>query len=230
MPAREAPLGATRAVDGWSPILAVVAIVGAMAFPAGPGPLGAGRALIVDAVLIAAVLLAPAVLVPLGRAAGAPFARVLRLEERLARAAIVRDRSRSGLTVGALVVGLTMVVALGAVAANARLVATAWIHDVVPGDEVLTAIAPVPLDDFSPEPDLEAVDGVASVSADRDLRSRVPRAAGACGGDVGRRSRGRWPADVPRRRARRRPSPALDAGGAVDPAARRGGPPGRRPR
>ena len=64
--------------------------------PAGPGPLGAGRALIVDAVLIAAVLLAPAVLVPLGRAAGAPFARVLRLEERLARAAIVRDRSRSG--------------------------------------------------------------------------------------------------------------------------------------
>ena len=210
-------------------ILAVVAIVGAMAFPAGPGPLGAGRALIVDAVLIAAVLLAPAVLVPLGRAAGAPFARVLRLEERLARAAIVRDRSRSGLTVGALVVGLTMVVALGAVAANARLVATAWIHDVVPGDEVLTAIAPVPLDDFSPEPDLEAVDGVASVSPiatfDLAFRGQRVRAAAMSGADLAADGRLTFLAGE-----RAAALAALDAGGAVDPAARRRGPPARRPR
>ena len=195
-------------------ILAVVAIVGAMAFPAGPGPLGAGRALIVDAVLIAAVLLAPAVLVPLGRAAGAPFARVLRLEERLARAAIVRDRSRSGLTVGALVVGLTMVVALGAVAANARLVATAWIHDVVPGDEVLTAIAPVPLDDFSPEPDLEAVDGVASVSPiatfDLAFRGQRVRAAAMSGADLAADGRLTFLAGE-----RAAALAALDAGGAV---------------
>jgi putative ABC transport system permease protein len=184
-----------------------------MAFPAGP-PLGAARALLVDGVLIAAVLLVPAVLVPLGRAAGAPFARILRLEERLARAAIVRDRSRSGLTVGALVVGLTMVVALGAVASNARLVATAWIRDVVPGDEVLTAIAPVPLDDFSPEPDLEAVDGVASVSPiatfDLAFRGQRVRAAAMSGADLA--SAGRLTFLAGDRTAA---LSALDAGGAV---------------
>ena len=48
-----------------------------------------------------------------GASSGLPFAAVLRLEERLARAAISRDRGRTTLTVGALVVGLAMVVGLG---------------------------------------------------------------------------------------------------------------------
>ena len=79
--------------------------------------------------------------------AGLPFRLGLRLEERLARAALARDRARTTLTVGTLVVGLAMVVALGAVGANARVAATAWLADVVPGDEILTAIAPAPVGD-----------------------------------------------------------------------------------
>ena len=184
----------TRARLRWlSAILVVVALAGSFAFPAGPGPLGAGRALLVYALLLAAVLLAPPLLAPLGRVAGVPFAAVLRLEERLARAALVRDRGRTGLTIGALVVGLTMIVALGAVATNARLVATSWIRDVVPGDEVLSALAPVPLDELSPEPDLEAVDGVAFASPiatfDLAVNGRRVQAAAVSGADLARDGR-----------------------------------------
>ncbi len=106
------------------------------------------------------MLVTPALLGPLGRVAGLPFSGLLRLEERLARAAIARDRARTTITVGALVVGLAMVVALGAVAANARTAATAWLGDVVPGDEVLTAIAPAPVGDDGYEREIAAIDGV----------------------------------------------------------------------
>ena len=44
-------------------------------------------------ILLVAVLLTPVLLGPLGRLVGLPFALVLRLEERLARAAIARDRA-----------------------------------------------------------------------------------------------------------------------------------------
>ena len=111
---------------------------------AGSGSLS-GRTIVVYVVLLGAVLATPALLGPLGRVAGLPFSGVLRLEERLARAAIARDPARTTTTVGALVMGLAMVVALGAVAINARSAATAWLADVVPGDEILTAIAPSPI-------------------------------------------------------------------------------------
>lgn len=173
--ARGRGTGSGRPRIGWL-LLVLVVVAGAASaalpwdflpaglVPAGLVPAGPARTLLVYALLLAAVLIAPVVLGPLGRVAGAPFALLLRLEERLARAAIVRDRGRTALTVGALVVGLAMVVALGAVATNARQASTAWLADVVPGDEVLTAIAPIPLDGDDPEAALEAVDGVALAS------------------------------------------------------------------
>jgi len=87
----------------------------------------------------------------------------LLFEERLARGSLVRDPSRTALTVGALTIGLAMIVAIGGVASNARNAAAGWIQSVVPGDEVVTSIRPVALD----EPvvaDLRAVDGVARVT------------------------------------------------------------------
>ncbi len=160
--ARSDPTAAARAHVGW--LIVVVAVVGLLAvllLPVGAAtPLGPIRAIAVYALLLLGVLLTPVLLGPLGRLAGLPFAALLRLEERLARAALARDRARTTLTVGALVVGLAMVVALGAVATNARVAATAWLADVVPGDEILTAIAPAPVGEGGVDEQLGQLAGV----------------------------------------------------------------------
>ena len=152
-----------RSHTSW--LLVVMAVVGVLAALLVPGLAGSGslsgRTIVVYIVLLGAVLATPALLGPLGRIAGLPFSGVLRLEERLARAAIARDPARTTTTVGALVVGLAMVVALGAVAVNARSAATAWLADVVPGDEILTAIAPAPIGSDGYGPEIAAIDGVA---------------------------------------------------------------------
>jgi putative ABC transport system permease protein len=132
-----------------------------------------------------ATLSIPVVLPPLGRLAGAPFVPVARLEERLARGALVRERSRTALTVGALMIGLALIVAIGGVALNARLAATVWLASVVPGDAVVTSIRPVGLDEPIVD-DLRAVDGVQRVTpvatfavAHRGIRLDAAAVAGA---------------------------------------------------
>jgi len=161
--ARSDPGAAVRAHTSW--LVVVVVVTGAAALvllPVGAGaPLGDLRAILVYAILLAAVLLTPVLLGPLGRIVGLPFAVFLRLEERLARAAIARDRSRTTLTVGTLVVGLAMVVAMGSVQANAQVAATSWLAQVVPGDEILTAIAPAPTGEGGVDEQLMAIPGVA---------------------------------------------------------------------
>ncbi len=151
-----------RAHTRW--LTVVVVVIGAIAvvlMPGGATDLSAPiRAIAVYGLLLIAVLATPLVLAPLARLVGVPFAILLRLEERLARASIRRDPSRTALTVGALVVGLSMVVALSAVAGLARASATAWLARVVPGDEVLTAIAPAPVGDGGIDQQLSTIDGV----------------------------------------------------------------------
>ncbi|HXU84967.1 MAG TPA: FtsX-like permease family protein, partial [Verrucomicrobiae bacterium] len=70
---------------------------------------------------------------------------------------------RTTLTVGALAIGLAMVVAVGGVAHESRLAASAWLSEVIPGDELLTSIRPIALDE-DVIADLAAIDGVARVS------------------------------------------------------------------
>jgi putative ABC transport system permease protein len=159
---RADPGSLVRSHTGW--LVAVVVMIGTVTVLLMPGGVtdlsGPLRAVLVYAILLAAVLLTPPLLGPLARVLGLPFALVLRLEERLARAAIRRDPSRTALTVGALVVGLAMVVALAAVAASTRTAATAWLADVVPGDEILTAIAPAPVGDGGVDRQVAAIGGV----------------------------------------------------------------------
>ncbi|MGZ9160269.1 MAG: FtsX-like permease family protein [Candidatus Limnocylindrales bacterium] len=144
-------------------VFALVGLIGLFIWPRGAGDVALVRAVAVYAVLLGVALAVPFALPVLARTAGAPFALLSRLEERIARASVLRDRARSALTVGALTVGLAMIVALGGVGQHARSEAGAWIADVVPGDMVVTSIFPRSLDEGLGE-SLVAEPGVASVS------------------------------------------------------------------
>lgn len=128
-------------------VFIVVALVGVVVLPRAAGRSGIIQALVIYAVLLVATLLIPIVLPVVARIAGVPFAVLLRFEERLARNSIVRDRSRTALTLGGLTVGLGMIVALGGVGQHARAAAGEWIADVIPGELVVTSIRPIAPDE-----------------------------------------------------------------------------------
>jgi putative ABC transport system permease protein len=144
-------------------VFVAVGVLGLAIWPRAAGEAALLRSLAVYTVLLAVALLVPFVLPVLARIAGTPFMLLVRLEERLARASVLRDRARATLTVGALTVGLAMIVALGGVGQHARAAAGAWIADVVPGDLIVTSIFPRGLDEGLDE-GLDSLDGVASVS------------------------------------------------------------------
>ena len=160
--ARLDPPTARRARLRWLiAVFALVGVVGLLIWPRGAGQAALVRALLVYAVLLVVALAVPFILPAMARVAGLPFALLLRFEERLARASLLRDRGRAALTVGALTIGLAMIVALGGVGQNARIAAGAWIADVVPGELVLTSIFPRGLDELE---DVLVTTGVVSVS------------------------------------------------------------------
>jgi putative ABC transport system permease protein len=144
-------------------VFVVVGLLGLTIWPRPAGVAALVRALAVYGLLLGVALVVPLALPGLTRLAGAPFAIPTRLEERLARASVVRDRARAALTVGALTIGLAMVVALGAVGQHARAVAAGWIRDVVPGDVVLTSIFPRDLEEGIDET-LGPLSGIDSIS------------------------------------------------------------------
>ncbi|HEY6056848.1 MAG TPA: FtsX-like permease family protein, partial [Candidatus Limnocylindrales bacterium] len=162
--ARVDPSAGMRARLRWLVVVfAVVALSGLALWPRGAGLDELARSLVVFAILLGGTLLTPLVLGPLGRLAGLPFALFLPTEERLTRGALVRDRSRTALTVGALTVALAMIVAVASLAQNARQSASDWLAGVVPGDEVATSIRPAALAEGL-QSVLAGVDGVARVT------------------------------------------------------------------
>ena len=208
------PAPARRARLRWLVgVFAAVGVFGLLVWPRGAddGPLV--RALAVYAVLLVVALVIPFLLPGLALVAGTPFALLSRLEERLARASVLRDRARAALTVGALTVGLAMVVALGGVGQHARAVASAWIPEVVPGDLVLTSIFPRGPDEGIVEA-LGSTPGVVSISPiatfDLAVDGVWADAAAMVGADLEADGRLRF-ADGDRTSALR----ALDDGGAV---------------
>jgi len=150
-------------------VVVTVGVAGLALWPIGIGRSGSasgatiGQPILVYGVLLAVTLLTPLLLGPLGRLAGLPFAIFLPVEARLSRGSLARDRKRTALTVGALTIGLAMIVALGGLASDARSSTDAWLTDVVPGDLIVTSIRPVGADEGVAQ-QLAAVDGVATVS------------------------------------------------------------------
>lgn len=144
-------------------IFLVVAAVAMLAWPPVIAASGTQRAFAVYGVLLVATLLSPFILRPLARLLGLPIGLFMRIEERLARGSLARDRSRTTLTLGSLVIGLAMIVALGWSAQAARASAFAWLQDVVPGDEIVSSIRPIGPDEGVQEA-LAGVAGVARVT------------------------------------------------------------------
>jgi putative ABC transport system permease protein len=138
----------------------------------------------------------------------------LHLEERLARASVIRDPSRTALTLGALTIGLAMIVALGGVGQHARAAAAAWISDVIPGELVLTSIRPVAADEGIEAEILATVPSIARISPiatfDIALQGARTDAAAVMGADLAADDRLRFTAGD-----RGVALAAIDAGGAT---------------
>ena len=194
-------------------VFATVAALGLLVWPPAGGTPALLRSIVVYGLFLAVVLALPIVLPALARVAGLPFALLLRLEERLARAALVRDPGRAALTIGALTVALGMLVALGAMGQQVRHAAGAWLEDVVPGEVVLSSIRPVPLDEGLDEV-FGAAPGVRRVSplGTFELAAAGSRldAAAVIGADLAADGRLRFVAGD-----RDAALAAIDAGGAV---------------
>jgi putative ABC transport system permease protein len=158
------PASARQARLRWMVVVSLtVGLLGLLAWPQSAGESAGLRALAIYGLLVLAILLSPLFVGPLARIVGLPFTVVARLDERLARGSLARDRSRTALTLGALAVGLAMIVAVGGVAQQARAAANAWLSGVIPGDEVVTSIRPVAADEGVVER-LDELPGVARVT------------------------------------------------------------------
>ena len=145
--------------------------------------------------LAVAVLLAGAVAVafllqPLAGIVGRPFATFFGAQGYLGRANLGRDPVRTGLTVGALVIGLSAVVALGIVSGSARLTAVRWVDSILPGghairlgvpDEIETyraSMAAIPgVKRASPIAEFPAVEVAAGVQREANIAGIDPTAS-----------------------------------------------------
>ena len=195
---------ARRARLRWlAAVFIVVSVVGLAVAPRGAGVVAS---VVIYAILLAGTLLTPLLLPAMARGAGIPFALVLKVEERLARASVVRDPSRTALTLGALTIGLGMIVALGGVGQHARAAAGAWIADVVPGDVLLTSIRPVAPDEGIDTDLAAAVPGILRISPiatfDIALDGIRTDAAAVDGADLAADGRLRFIAAIARKRSR----------------------------
>jgi putative ABC transport system permease protein len=108
-------------------------------------PLLLGLGLLLGGAVATAFLLEP-----LGRVVGRPFEWFFGAQGLLGRANLSRDRSRTGLTVGALMIALAAIVALGAVAESARAGAERWVASILPGGNAIRLGTAVDTETFRP--------------------------------------------------------------------------------
>lgn len=125
-------------------IEAVVLLVALVLYPADRGSVPILSLVLGIVLLVGGAVLVALLLDPLSRIVGRPFELFFGAQGLLGRANLGRDRSRTGLTVGALVIALATVVALGAIAGSARATADRWVSSILPGGYAIRA--PLALD------------------------------------------------------------------------------------
>ncbi len=114
------------------------------------------------ALLVGGAVAAAYVLEPLGRVIGRPFEWFFGAQGLLGRANLSRDRARTGLTVGAMMIGLAAVVALGTVAESARAATDRRVASILPGGHAIRSGVPLDIDAFRAS--FEATPGLAVAS------------------------------------------------------------------
>ncbi|HVM25466.1 MAG TPA: FtsX-like permease family protein [Candidatus Limnocylindrales bacterium] len=112
--------------------------------------------------LVGGALAAAFVLEPMGRVVGRPFEWFFGAQGTLGRVNLSRDRARTGLTVGAMMIALAAVVTLGTVAESARAGTERWVGSILPGGHAIRTGVPLEADAF--RPGFEATPGVHTVS------------------------------------------------------------------
>lgn len=151
----------------------VVVLLGVAAYPVDRGDFGVPGVALALAILLVGTALTAILLQPLSRVVGRPFEWFFGAEGLLGRANLGRDRARTGLTVGALIIALSAVVTLGVVANSAGATADRWVSSVLPGGYAIRFGLPVDIDTF--QPDLEATTGTAAVTPIADFPAVVLR-------------------------------------------------------
>lgn len=140
----------------------VLLVIGLLAYPLARGNASLPAILLAVVVLVSGAALTAVAVDPIGQVVGRPFEWFFGAEGLLGRAHLGRDRVRSGLTVGALLIGLAAVVALGTVAESARGTAERWVASILPGGYGVRLGVAVP--DAGARPTLEQTTGVAAVT------------------------------------------------------------------
>ncbi len=161
----------------------VLLLVGLATYPLSRGSASLPAVLLAVAILVAGAGVTALAVAPLGWVVGRPFEWFFGAEGLLGRVNLGRDRARSGLTVGALLIGLAAVMALGTVAETARGTAQRWVDSVLPGGYGIRTGIPVGQADIGDT--LNATDGLqvatpivefAAVQVRDGQRTEVPAA------------------------------------------------------
>lgn len=150
-----------------------VLVLGTLLYPLqrGPTPLAATGLAVV--LLVGGALAAALVVQPLAAIVGRPFAWFFGAEGMLGRANLGRDRTRAGLTVGTLMIGLAAVVAIGTVASSTSATADRWLSSVLPGGHAVRLALPVDQEDF--QPSFERISGVQRAAPIAQFQAVVTR-------------------------------------------------------
>ena len=130
-------------------VIASVAI-GVVAYPLQRGQSSLTGALLAVGILLGGALLVTVLLQPAAAIVGRPFAAFFGAQGYLGRANLRRDPVRTGLTVGALAIGLASVVALGIVSASARVTAERWVDSILPGGHAIRLGVPDDIESIRP--------------------------------------------------------------------------------
>jgi putative ABC transport system permease protein len=157
-PSRRAGLGLAERLRWLIAAELVIVVAGILLFPVERRATPIVPLLLSLALLLGGAVATAFVLEPLGRIIGRPFEWFFGAQGLLGRANLSRDRVRTGLTVGAMMIALAAVVALGTVAESARAGAERWVGSILPGGHAIRSSVPLDVESFRPT--LEATPGL----------------------------------------------------------------------